>query len=272
MSQIISVRKFSLLLTVVFLAVVGCGTPNDQNGFDADTQKHIADWVVPKHAPMAQADVASCMGCHGEDLLGGISGKSCTACHLNGMVALTGCTSCHGKPPTGGVAPNRIGTHPSHNALPRVTNVCDTCHSGAGTTTARHFNGAVDVSFLSVYNAQSGTAARNADGTCSAVSCHGGQTTPAWMTGLIDVNTQCDSCHAFGSAEYNSFISGRHDSHVNTFGFECTRCHSTSRLAISHFTSLNTSIMEGPASATLNSSLTYTGGSCTPLCHDTRSW
>jgi len=272
MSQIISVSKFSLLLTVVFLAVVGCGTPNDQNGFDADTQKHIADWVVPKHAPMAQADVAPCKECHGEDLLGGISGKSCTVCHLNGMVALTGCTSCHGKPPTGTVAPNRSLSHPVHNALPMVTNVCDSCHRGAGTGTANHFNGAVEVMFLSSYDAQSGAAIRNADGTCSKVSCHGGKTTPLWYYGIIDVNIQCTACHEYGTTEYNSFISGRHNSHVNTHGFECTRCHDTGKLAVSHFTNLNTPIMEGPASATLNSSLTYTGGSCTPLCHGTRSW
>jgi hypothetical protein len=104
------------------------------------------------------------------------------------------------------------------------------------------------------------------------VSCHGGKTTPVWMTGVIDVNTECDSCHAFGIAEYNSFSSGRHNSHVNTYGFACTKCHDTARLATSHFTSLNTSTMEGPALTTLNSSLTYTGGSCTPLCHSTETW
>jgi predicted CxxxxCH...CXXCH cytochrome family protein len=159
-----------------------------------------------------------------------------------------------------------------HNAFPQVTNVCDTCHSGAGTGTQNHFNTVIDVLILSTYNAKSGAAVRNADGTCSSVSCHGGQTAPAWLTGVIDVDTQCASCHAFGSTEYNSYSSGQHDAHVNTFQFPCTRCHDTSKLAASHFTRLDTTTMEGPASATLSSSLTYTGGSCTPLCHGTRNW
>jgi predicted CxxxxCH...CXXCH cytochrome family protein len=125
---------------------------------------------------------------------------------------------------------------------------------------------------LSAYNAESGAAVRNTDGTCSTVSCHGGQTTPLWSGGTIDVNTQCTACHAAGTNEYNSFNSGEHTVHVITQGIACTSCHDTVKLAVNHFTTLNTSSMEGPASATLNSSLTYTGGSCTPACHVERPW
>ena len=272
MSPIISMSRLSLLLSFVVLLAAGCGTPSDQSAFDADTNKHIADWIPVKHAPLAQADTASCKECHGEDLRGGISGVSCSSCHLNGISSLTGCTSCHGKPPTGTVAPNRRAAHAAHNALPQVANVCDTCHNGAGTGTQNHVNSVIDVMILSAYNAKSGAAVHNADGTCSSVSCHGGQTAPAWVAGAIDVATQCTSCHAFGSTEYNSYFSGQHDVHVNTFRFSCTRCHDTTKLAASHFDNLNTTAMEGPASATLDSSLKYTGGSCTPLCHGPLSW
>jgi predicted CxxxxCH...CXXCH cytochrome family protein len=270
MSPIISMSRLSLLLFFVVFVAAGCGTPSDQSGFDADANKHIADWVKVKHAPVAQENIASCKECHGEDLLGGISGVSCSICHLKGVSSITGCTSCHGRPPAG--VPGRRDAHAVHNALPPVTNVCDTCHSGAGTGTQNHANGVIDTQILSAYNAKSGAAVRNADGTCSSVSCHGGQTTPAWVGGAIDVATQCTSCHAFGSTEYNSYFSGQHDLHANALRFECTRCHDTTKLADSHYDNLNTTAMEGPASATLNSSLTYTGGSCTPLCHSRQNW
>jgi predicted CxxxxCH...CXXCH cytochrome family protein len=255
------------------MAAVGCGTPNDQAVFDPDTQKHIDAWLWSGHAPAAQGNIASCTECHGEDLQGGMSGVACSTCHLNGLSAMTGCTSCHGKPPTGTNAPNRRGAHTAHNALPIIANVCDTCHSGAGSNASKHYNGAVDTQILSTYNAASGAAALNTDGTCSNVSCHGGQTTPAWLTGAIDVDTQCTSCHAFGTTEYNSFFSGQHDKHVNEVHLSCTICHDEAKLLTSHFTSLNTHTMEGPASATLISALSYTGGTCnTPVCHGSRSW
>ena len=172
--------------------------------------------------------------------------------------------------------PNKSGAHATHNALFSGGTLCDTCHNGAGTNTQNHFNGVVNVLFLSTYNAKSGPAVYNLDVTCSKVSCHGGQQTPAWLTGTIDVNTQCASCHVFGTAlatpEYNSFYSGEHDFHVNTLHFPCTHCHDTTNLAVNHFTRLDTTTMEGPAAATLNSNLNYTGGTCTPLCHTTRSW
>jgi predicted CxxxxCH...CXXCH cytochrome family protein len=217
--------------------------------------------------------------CHGP-LLTGVTGSgpacSTTQCHQAGSPdkpSLTPCASCHGKPPTGSAAPNRAGAHAKHNALAGVANVCDTCHSGSGTGTENHFNGTVNTQFLSAYNAKSGTATRNADGTCSKVSCHGGQTTPAWLTGTINVNAQCISCHAFGTSEYNSFVSGRHDFHILDAGLPCNNCHDIAKLAPNHFASLGTTALEGPASATLLNSLNYSGTSCYASCHpDIRTW
>jgi predicted CxxxxCH...CXXCH cytochrome family protein len=223
--------------------------------------------------------------CHGSSLTGVAgSGPACVTatCHQNGSPLIyTGCTSCHGNPPTGTVAPNRRGAHAAHNALSSGGNLCDTCHSGAGTNTLNHFNGIVEVLLLSTYNAKSVSATYNADGTCSKVSCHGGQQTPAWLTGTIEVNTQCTSCHVYGTApatpEYDSYYSGRHLTHFNAADFPCTTCHDTTKLAVDHFTTLNTTTMEGSAPASLNSNLNYTGGTCTPACHTappptTRSW
>lgn len=273
MSQIILIGRYNFLLLIALMAFAGCGTPNDKTPFDSDAGKHASDWVYAKHAAASKEDSNSCMECHGSDFSGGLSGVACAACHQNGSpITLTACTSCHGNPPNGTIAPNRSSAHPAHNALSYVANVCNSCHNGAGTGTANHYNGAVNVMILSAYYAKSGASVRNADGTCSLVSCHGGQTTPVWLSGTINVNTQCTSCHAFGTSEYNSFVSGQHDFHVNEAHFPCSRCHDTTKLAVNHFTSLNTSVMEGPASATLLSSLTYTNGTCSPGCHGTLPW
>jgi predicted CxxxxCH...CXXCH cytochrome family protein len=244
---------------------------------------HPASWgtgsqVVPNHAPYAStngATACSNVSCHGTNLAGG-AGPACSLCHLNGSpLTFTGCTSCHSKPPAGSVYPNIAGAHAAHNALPSITNVCDTCHSGAGSGTVNHDAGSVTVQFLNVYSAKSGTVVRNPDGTCSKVSCHGGQTTPSWYSGTsIDINTQCTSCHTYGTAEYNSYVSGQHAFHVDQQGIACVICHDTSKLGLgsNHFSYLNTPAIEGPASATLNSSLNFAGGSCAPSCHSYQSW
>jgi predicted CxxxxCH...CXXCH cytochrome family protein len=270
MSSIITACGRAFLFSLLAVIAAGCGTSNDQSGFDPDTQKHIADWVRIKHSSVARADISSCTECHGADLQGGISGVSCESCHNNGLSALSGCTSCHGRPPAGSAAPNRNGAHAVHNTFTGVTNVCDTCHAGAGTTTAKHFNGAADVLFLGAYNSSSGTATRNADGTCSNVSCHGGQTTPGWHSETIDVNTQCTQCHAFGTGEYNSYSSGAHSFHAGISN--CWACHSPSILAESHFTTLNTQTLNGFVADTIASSAITTydpsgNKSCVAVCH-----
>jgi len=235
--------------------------------------------IILNHGSYVQTNGSSgcaTAACHGTNLQGGV-GPACTSCHEKGSpITLTGCTSCHTNPPSGTVYPDVKGAHTVHNALNNVTSVCNTCHHGAGTNTVNHYNGVVNVLFLSTYNAKSGSAIHNTDGTCSTVSCHGGKQTPAWLTGTINVNTQCTLCHVYGTAqatpEYNSFYSGEHDFHVNSEGMSCTECHDTTLLAVNHFTTLNTSTMEGPASATILNSIGYSGGSCSPGCHDTRKW
>jgi hypothetical protein len=96
------------------------------------------------------------------------------------------------------------------------------------------------------------------------------------------VNTQCTTCHVLGasagSPENNSYFSGRHLLHVYSQGKACTVCHDTTKLAVNHFTTLNTAAMEGPASATLATALNYNGTSCNPSaggltgCHSSENW
>ncbi len=204
--------------------------------------------------------------CHGASLAGvSSSGPSCTRCHSMPKTAI--CGSCHAiLPATGG--------HLAHMTT-GMNIVCGSCHASGCN---KHNNGTVDVAIYPAYYAKSaGTVTFNVS-TCSKISCHGGQTTPNWTGGTINVNTECTVCHAFGTAEYNSYSSGRHYLHLldplngPQPKLTCTACHDTFKLATSHFTTLNTTAMEGPASATILNALQYSGGSCSPSCHGNESW
>ncbi len=269
-----------LLLISGLFFLAGCGSSEkNESPFDTGNQQHPVDWKWT-HKAAALQDPAVCAECHGDDYTGGISRVSCLSCHVNGSpFVLTGCTSCHGNPPSGTVAPNRAAAHNTatgHFAAQVVLpNGCNTCHNGGGSETQNHDNGPVTLSLLSnIYSARSGTAVYNADGTCSNISCHGGQTTPAWLTGSIDPGTGCTSCHSYGTSEYNSFVSGEHFLHVITLGKACTACHDTAKLSATHFTTLNTQVVEGSAVATLNDSLHYVPSTfaCTPSCHGLDYW
>ncbi|MGE5700312.1 MAG: CxxxxCH/CxxCH domain c-type cytochrome [Deltaproteobacteria bacterium] len=241
----------------------------------------------------------ACPQCHGPTLQGpaeGGVGPRCQDCHRLGppivfpstAVQPATCTTCHTFPPNGtpNQFPNIAGTHGIHNSFAGVHNECDSCHNGAGFGSgANHFmDNTVNVSFLAAFNAESGTAGYNAAAfTCSNVSCHGGQTTPNWRTGTIDVNADagCRGCHALGTAQFNSYNSGEHNN-SNHRNRACTVCHNTTTLAVNHFTTLGTTAMEGPASATVGGGtttvVTYVPATrdCTPRsgsgCHGTERW
>jgi predicted CxxxxCH...CXXCH cytochrome family protein len=175
-----------------------------------------------------------------------------------------GCTNCHAQPPS-------AGAHLVHSNLPNVDTDCTVCHGGAT------HNGIVDQDIMDTYNSMNSTAVANANQTCSSVSCHGGQTTPNWMTGSLNVETDCRSCHTLGTSDFNSYNSGKHSRgvHVNR---ACTDCHNVTSLAPNHFSNLNTTNMEGPASATIGggstqvSSYNPSTGSCTASCHGSKNW
>lgn len=82
MPQITSKALSFAVLGVLALALSGCGDANPQATFDPATGTHPAKWVAQGHSLAAEEDINGCAECHGEDLLGGISTKSCTKCHL----------------------------------------------------------------------------------------------------------------------------------------------------------------------------------------------
>jgi len=137
-----------------------------------------------------------------------------------------------------------------------------------------------DAAFPATYAAQSGASAfdNSAALSCSNVSCHGGQPTPNWQTGALDVNTQCTNCHTDGTtAQFNGPSSSNHNRGPHQSA-ACTACHNTTTLAVNHFTNLSTPALEGPASATIGGTGTlipagnYNAGSCTPSCHGNETW
>ena len=177
------------------------------------------------------------------------------------------CDSCHGQPPSGNVFPDTAGSHGVHTALNGLNSNCAACHSDAA------HNDQIDRGIATVWSAKSGTATGNSDNTCSNISCHGGRNTPAWDGGSINVDTQCSSCHSYGTGQYNGYYSGEHNKHVRDKGFSCSTCHDADRLRNGHFTNLETRTFEQAPSATIKSSLSYSGGRCsTPSCHGGENW
>jgi predicted CxxxxCH...CXXCH cytochrome family protein len=246
------------------------------------TAVHPMTWdpVYLTHGPTASSDgTAACSNlyCHGPSL-GGVasSGPACTTCHSWPFDPATiTCGSCHRVPPDGGKHPNIAGKHGKHATSSTAS--CDTCHTGASSYLGNHHNNTVDISFLAAYAAltrSAGTPTYSpATGACAGISCHGGQTTPSWLTGSLNVNTQCASCHASGTSQYNSYSSGEHNKHVNDKGFSCTECHDAAKLSAVHFNDLGTTVMD-EAALTILDTLNYTGtagspatGSCTVRCH-----
>lgn len=225
-------RRAAMILSLLFLVPLmgGCG---DGNSSAPTNQPHPlgAQWQLPdEHAAAAIDNSPPCFGCH--EMSGGQSNApDCRQCHTAGPpnFVLGTCDSCHDAPPDGDTFPNRAGAHAPHNDLNNVTGVCNTCHTGAGTGTLHHYDTSVPalVAILSAYNAKTGPgsftpdAANPGTGTCSNVSCHGGQQTPDWATGQIDVDTDCTKCHVLGAApqtpQYNSPYSGQHAFHLSIF-------------------------------------------------------
>jgi hypothetical protein len=81
-----------LLAGLLFISGCSSSTPNAQTNFNVHTGQHAAGWLPAGHMVAASGSGAtvgsSRTDCHGADLSGGISGVSCTSCHLGGPTAI----------------------------------------------------------------------------------------------------------------------------------------------------------------------------------------
>ncbi|NJD91243.1 MAG: hypothetical protein FIA91_06985, partial [Geobacter sp.] len=188
---------------------------------------HPKPW--PAHN-LATNQLNACSPCHGVGLAGGAVAPACSKCHVSlapGTAPVLGaCVSCHSAPPNGAIFPNISGAHQAHLVLSLVN--CSVCHTGGGSGTALHGT-VLTVAFPASYNAKTGAAVRNPDGSCANVSCHGGIATKSWRGGRINPLVECDSCHTAGSAagvpQNNSYYSGEHQKHLQSVGLKCVDCH-----------------------------------------------
>lgn len=232
---------------------------------------------------------SACTPCHGSNLQGA-SGPACSTCHFNVAVinvanpSPTDCTSCHSAPPDGTSFPNIAGAHAVHLGLP-ASLTCTDCHDGYGTGTQSHYDNSRNkldhpgsVGIDTPWADLTGTPSFNTSTfTCANVRCHGGQTTPNWRTGSLDITAStCTSCHT-ASGSYISFTGGPEGHHRGITG--CTSCHSLTKLSTLHFSQLSrgTTSMGTVPGQTVGGSgtiVTYNPStkSCTPTCHGTKTW
>jgi hypothetical protein len=189
--MIAKARKY-LLLAAVVLTIIGCGSPNDQAPFDNDAQNHTPTWIAD-HSATAETASASCAECHGEEFAGGISGISCTSCHLGGPF------SAH---PTSWTQPIALdhSTYVELNGTVGCSNM--DCHGTdllGGTTgvscTACHIGGTLSIHPADwagqITTAHGNYVNINTTSSCSNIYCHGTN-----LEGVSGVSPACDSCHA----------------------------------------------------------------------------
>lgn len=141
MSQI-TVRRCVVALSLLGLAVfTGCGDPNPNAPFDADTQQHSAAWLPLNHSVAAEKDLSSCRECHGENLSGGIANISCTTCHLGGATSahptdwVSTILTKHGPYVVANGSDSCKNKYCHGNTLSGVTDsgpACNACHSFTG--------------------------------------------------------------------------------------------------------------------------------------------
>lgn len=303
---------FALLGCTAMGVLSGCGDSTSTAKLNGETGKHVSDWIA-RHPATARSSMDSCAKCHGEDLNGGISLVSCMSptaiqgftCHATSPAGNpAGCLSCHGGPPTGPygtTAPNRKFAHGKHTALTG----CDSCHLGAGSGSTGHAKATASgvlspamVTMSSAFKAKTLTTFgfSATTGTCSGVSCHGGQQTPSWSSGVISMSTDCALCHEQGTApgvpQYNSYYSGfkggqnLHALHLQSdvLTILCTDCHNIGTLTdyLQHFSGIGTKTFTNPpntvgnkGSASPTKIVTYFGPTqkCSTIaCHPDTTW
>jgi len=242
----------------------------DRTGVEVYDQECAGCHALGTHDTVGNIDLAGLGNTIITKIEGGHNGKVLSVSELNALADYadtfqpsgppTGaCDSCHGQPPI-------IGAHATHAALADVGTDCTVCHENAG------HNGVIDLAIAATWDAKSGMATSNGS-TCANIICHGGQTTPDWLNGSLNPNTQCKSCHEYGTTQYNSYASGQHRRHVVSRGYDCSVCHDAAKLASGHFGNLGTIAFEKSPTTTLKSSLSYANGTCqTPGCHGSQRW
>jgi len=187
-----------------------------------------------------------------------------TYCHFTASPVAnpTGCASCHANTPSGpngSAAPNRNGRHSTHFAMITTGLVCADCHGVYGSGRTDHATRTT--AQLSIAAKFSDTGVGYTSPTCSAVSCHGGQSV-AWTSttplGCLNCHHLVDTVGNTGG-QYINVYNGDRETPIDPTGntgymssnlhvlhsgevvvLQCTQCHDTAKLATLHFANILT--------------------------------
>ena len=224
-----------------------CHVTSGHTGGTVALVGHAAGWMDQAsagfHAFSAERGLASCQGCHAQDLTGGAAGVSCASCHDRadptrpGVSWKVSCFMCHGgldnpssAPPVAiwgyGNDPVRVGAHTSHVTASAISPAfaCNQCHVrptdvfSPGHIDAVTDPGAVPLATLTFNGLASlGTtvapAWNRASATCSNTYCHGAtlgggsNTAPIW-TRLDGSQAACGTCHGTPPPAPHPAVSG----------------------------------------------------------------
>jgi len=250
----------------------------EHGGATWDGQWHGDGWDDPEqHGDAAKQQDQVCVDCHGSDLTGGDSGKSCDECHEPGW--RTDCTRCHGGIDNSTGAPpvdiddraSGIG-YPEHSEHVSLGNHsawdCDQCHDKPrDVTDAGHVflgdstPGEAEVD-MGAGLSPSGSYAGS--GSCNNLYCHGDGDRSLGDARSGD-SYDCGDCHGDRSSARS--LSGEHDEHIDE-GMSCDDCHSTTVSGNDRITTPANHV-DGEPDVSM-SGLTYSGGRCSGTCHGER--
>jgi hypothetical protein len=180
-----------LVLTAFF---IGCSDPNAQSPINPDSGSHSANWLPSAHMEAAASNPGSCSACHGADFNGGISGVSCTSCHLGSPTSVHPADwdpvySAHGpyvNTNSTNACANQYCHGSSLSGVPDSGPSCTSCHLGSPTSVH-------PADWVPVYSAHGPYVKANSSSACANQYCHG-----LSLTGVLNSGPSCTSCHLGG--------------------------------------------------------------------------
>lgn len=169
--------------------------------------------------------------------------------------AQAACGTCHMLPP-------QTGAHEAHTSATGPAIACTTCHQDPAFPSL-HVNDAVDVAFGG--RAEGG---RFSGESCSNLHCHsdgrGRKVEVSWHGAL----QTCAACHDDETTAQPA-MSGRHAFHLR-IGVACADCHGT--VVDRQKRIIDASLHANGRADVRVLAGRYSGGLCSPACHDQRSW
>lgn len=245
----LNARSILLLLVSALFLTIGCSDPKSAGLFNPETGKHPSNWLPGGHAFVSEQTHSSatastdsdCTACHGTDLSGGISGVSCTHCHLGGTASIHPLSwdpiySTHGPSVNSGATP----TASCSNQYCHGASLLGVSGSGPSCTSC-HLGGPVSIhpaGWDPIYLAHGPSVSSGLTTTASCANqyCHGSS-----LQGVAGSGPACTSCHSYpynpssvtcgachrippsGANFPNS--AGAHAKHATSNVISCNICH-----------------------------------------------